>query len=118
MGLLGLLRRRRLAGADRPHRLVRDDQPLVRADGVADRFDLEPKDELGLAGLAFLAGLADAGDHAEAVLERGDRAARDGLVRLAEELAALGVADDGALTPSSRSMGAETSPVNAPSRAQ
>ena len=55
------------------------------------------KDELGLAGFPLLLGLADAGDHAEPVLEGGDRAARDRFVRLAEEPAALRVADDGAL---------------------
>ena len=39
--LLGLLGRGGPAGADRPHGLVGDDEPLVGADGVADRLDLE-----------------------------------------------------------------------------
>ena len=62
-----------------------------------DRLDLDLEHELGVAGLALLERLADAGDHAEPGLERGARAARDHLVGLAEELAPLRVADERAL---------------------
>ena len=64
---------------------------------VADRLDLQPKYELGLAGLALLLRLADAGDDAEPGLERGNGTPRNGLVRLAEVLAALRMAHDRAL---------------------
>src|SRR5205085_11438615 len=47
--------------------------------------------------LALLLRLADAGDHEQAGLERGQRPPRHRLVALAEVLAALGVADDRAV---------------------
>ena len=92
-----LLGRGGLAGADRPHRLVGDHEPLVLAGGERDRLDLDLEHELGVAGLALLQRLADAGDHAEPGFERGARAAGDGLVALAEQLPTLRVADERAL---------------------
>ena len=69
----------------------------MRAGGEGDRLDLDLEHELGVAGLALLERLADAGDHAEAGVERGPRAPRDHLVGLAEELAPLRVADERAV---------------------
>ena len=69
--LARLLGRRGLAGADRPDRLVGDHQPLVRAGRLGNRLDLEPQHEHHLPGLALLERLADAGDHAQPVPERG-----------------------------------------------
>ena len=85
------------AGADRPHRLVREHEPLVRAARVADRLDLDAQHGLRVAGVALLLRLADAGDDAEARLERRLRASRDARVGLAEVLPPLRVADDRAV---------------------
>ena len=99
------------AGSDRPDGLVGDHEVVVLAGGEGDRLDLDLQHELHVARLALLERLADARDHAEARLECRTRAARDHLVRLAEQLPALGVADKRSLTPSSRSIPGETSPV-------
>ena len=92
--LLGQRGRGGLAGADRPDRLVCDHELLVRARRERDRLDLDLQDELGVAGLALLERLADAGDHGKTGLERGPRAAGDHLVRVAEEVPPLRVADE------------------------
>ena len=60
--------RRGLAGADRPHRLVGDDELLVRLRATAT---CRREHVLGLPRLALGLGLADAGDHHEPGLERG-----------------------------------------------
>src|SRR4051794_564517 len=83
-----------LVGADRPDRLVGDHEALALADGVPDRLDLDAEHELHLSRLALLERLADASDHAQAVLQGGERAARHRLVGLTEVLAPLGVADN------------------------
>ena len=83
----------RAAGADRPHRLVRDDEVLV----LLEDGDLPPEHGFCLLALALLLELADAGDHEHAGLEGGGRAPRDRLVGLAEALPSLGVADDRAV---------------------
>src|SRR6266511_3331998 len=88
--LLGDLRCRGLACPDRPDRLVGEDEVVL---GL-EHGDLAPEDVLGLAGLALGPCLADTGDHGEAGVERGPGASRDALVRLAEELPPLRVADD------------------------
>ena len=91
--LLRELRRRGLAGADRPDRLVRDDEVLV----ALEHRDLAAQNVLRLPRLALGLGLADARDHRQAGVERGACAPGDGLVRLAEVLPPLGVADDRAV---------------------
>ena len=92
MRVLRDLRSRGLAGPDRPHRLVGDDQPLVRRD--AGELALEHR--LRLPCLALGLRLTDAGDDVQARLESRLRPSPDRLVRLAKELPALGVPDDGA----------------------
>ena len=88
--VLGHLRRRAQAGADRPDGLVRDDEALVLREGG----DLAAEHVLRLVGLALFERLADARDDAEPCGKRGLGATRDALVGLAEELAPLGVADE------------------------
>ena len=69
------------------------------AGGERDRLDLDLQDELRVAGLALLERLADARDHAEPGIERRARAPGHHLVRLAELLPALRVADERTLYP-------------------
>ncbi len=90
MCLLRHFGRRRAAGADRPDRLVRDDEALMRR----KRRDLPPEDTLHLARLALALGLAHTSDHGQPRLERGLGPQPDGLVRLAEVLPPLRVTDD------------------------
>src|SRR5436190_17408612 len=90
MCFLRELRRCGLARADRPHRLVGDDQCVARI----ERRELSAEYLLGGAALAFGFGFADAGDHAEPGLEcRGD-ATPGSLVSLCEELPTLGMSND------------------------
>src|SRR5919201_3681721 len=93
MRLLGELGRRRLPGPDRPHRLVSDNESRVRL----ENRELATQDGLGRTVLALAVGLADAGDHAQAGLERCVRAPAGGLVGLPEVLPALRVPDDRSL---------------------
>ena len=104
--LLRQVGRRRLAGADRPDRLVGDHELLVLAGGEGDRLDLDLEHELGVARLALLERLADAGDHAEPGFERRPGAPGDALVGLAEELAPLRVPDERALRRRARAASA------------
>ena len=67
------------------------------AGGERDRLDLDCSTSSVSPDSRSLERLADARDHAEPGLERGPRAPRDRLVGLAEELPALGVADDRAV---------------------
>src|SRR5436190_8570855 len=87
---LGELGRGRLAGANRPDRLVGDDEVLV----TREHLDLPPQHLLGLISLALLLELADAGDHAQTGLERMPGTHCHRLVGLAEVLPPLRVADD------------------------
>ncbi len=82
------------AGTDRPDGLVRDHEVLAPTGREGERLDLDLEDELGVARLALLERLADTGDHAQSFVERCPCAPRHHLVRLAEELAALRVADE------------------------
>ena len=117
--LLRELGRRGDAGADRPHRLVGEHEPLVRAAGVGDRLDLDAQHGLGVAGVALLRRLADAGDDAEPRLERRRACAARRRCRSRRSTAA---APSGRRsrpsTPSSRSIAGEISPVYAPSSSQ
>ena len=115
--VLRLLGRGRQAGADRPDRLVGDDdlgQPLDRH--LLERLlDLVAELALGVAALALLLGLADAEDRDQAGLERPRHLLLEGAVGLAEVLrAARSARAPRRATSISASIGAETSPVNAP----
>src|SRR5699024_7012075 len=84
--LVRLLRRRRLAGADGPDRLVSDDDAPQLFLGHAAERDLRlHRDELVRdALLALLEVLADADDDGEAGVERGSRSLLHGDVGVAE----------------------------------
>ena len=93
---LRLVGRSRAASADRPDGLVRDDK--LRAVGGRDVLEadvhLADDDFLELAGVSLLKRLADAYDGRETGGNRGPGTQIDRLVRLAEILTALAVADD------------------------
>ena len=73
----------------------------------------------GVAALALFEALAHADDRGEAELEGRLGALQDGLIGLAEILAALAVADDArGWRPRPSIIGPEISPVKAPSLAQ
>eukprot|EP00754_Rhynchopus_humris_P039662 Rhum_TRINITY_DN22785_c0_g1::Rhum_TRINITY_DN22785_c0_g1_i1::g.176040::m.176040 len=94
--LLRLLRRRHLAGADRPDRLVRDDDLVEGRRGKTPEAggELGGADLLGAAGLTLGQGLADAEDDGEVVLQGSlDLLADDG-VGLLVDGATLAVAED------------------------
>lgn len=93
--LLGLLGGGDLAGADGPDGLVGDDNLGPVRDLGLEGGELLADDLDGLAGLALLQGLAAAPDDAQAVLGCVLGLAGDHLVALAEDGAALGVAQDG-----------------------
>jgi hypothetical protein len=97
VGLAGELGRRRFAGADRPHRLVRDDQPgsFLGRDFVEGAVALAAENIFGEAGFAFLQNFADADDWCQSGFEHGFQAKVDGVIGFGEILAALGMADDG-----------------------
>ena len=94
--LVGLLWRRGAAGADRPDRLVGDDH--AREVGVVDLGevgrDLALEHRLDLVAVALGLGLATAQERQQVGREQRGDLARERLVGLAEQLAALGVADD------------------------
>ena len=114
----GPLRGGDLARADRPDRLVGDDdlvQPLLR-DLLEPLLDLVAQLALGVAALALVLGLADAQDRREAGVQRLDDLV---LQRLSVSLKYSRRSGARGSTPStsiSASIGADTSPVNAPSR--
>ena len=99
MDFLRLVGRSCAAGADCPHGLVSDDE--LRAVGGRNvlEADIHLADDnlFELTGVALLKRLADADDGREASRNRGPRAQVDRLVRLAEVLATLAVADDDVL---------------------
>ena len=99
--LARLLRRRVVAGADGPDRLVGDRY----AGHVGGRDPFEAAGELrsghglGLAGLALVERLAHAQHDLEAGLQPGGDLAAHQLVALAVEVAPLGVAEDHRVGP-------------------
>ena len=94
--LLRLLGRRRATRADRPDRLVGDDDPveLLSVNRRQVGLELAAQNRLGLAGVALGLALADAEDRLQPGGERRRDLAGQRLVGLAEVLAALGVAED------------------------
>src|SRR5207249_1328273 len=88
--VLDLLRSRGLPRADRPDGLVGDNKPVV---GL-EHGELPAKYFFGMTGLAFRVLFADAIDDTESSPECMLCAAPGSLVRLAEVLPPLGVADD------------------------
>lgn len=140
MNLLCLLRRGNLARSNGPDGLVgHDDLGPVLGDLLAHSLELADDDVHRLVGLALLEGFAHAEDDAERVGKGSSRLVGDGFIALAEEGAALGVAEDYpgdlgvlelrdlcvkrremsagftvALRPSARSSLTEISPVKAP----
>src|SRR5438067_334279 len=99
--LVGVLRVSVLAAADRPHRLVRDDQPRRIVGGAVGqaRLDLRGDDLVAAPGVVVVLELTHAYDDAQLVRQRRRRLARDHVVGLAKDHAALGVADDDPLAP-------------------
>lgn len=95
MDLLGLLGGGDLAGANGPDGLVGDDNLGPVGDLGLEGLELLADDLDGLAGLALLEGLAAAPDDADTVLDGVGGLGGDNLVALAEDGAALRVAEDG-----------------------
>src|SRR3990172_7432251 len=95
MRLLGNLRRGRAAGLNRPNRLVRNyDRGEFGFGQPGEAVGQLPfEHRFGLPGLAFRQGFPDADNSPETSAERGPNFLVDALVRLAEELASLGVPD-------------------------
>ena len=91
--------RRRLAGADRPDRLVREHEALVRPDGLGERGRLTSEHCLGLPRLPLGLELSDARDDLEPGFQRVRGPPGCRLVGLAEERSSLRVPDDGAVDP-------------------
>src|SRR5205807_1406172 len=99
---LGGLRRRRVpARADRPDRLVGDDEArnLIAGEPVEPNLDLTIEDGERLVALALVERLADADDRNELGAERGGDLAVHELVGLVEISAPLGMADDHVFGP-------------------
>ena len=86
-------------GADRPDRLVGDDDAsqAARIDRGQVGLELALEHGLGLAGVALLLDLADAEDRLQAGEQRRWDLARQRLVGLAEVAATLGVAEEDSL---------------------
>ena len=97
--LAGLRRRGRAPGADGPHRLVRHHERghLIAAQPVEAALDLPIEHIHRLVALALLERFADADDGRQRRGDRGGHLSIDRDVGLAEERAALGVADDDVL---------------------
>ena len=112
------LRRRGRVRCRSPRRARRRARAARAGRSVADRVDLSPEHGLGVARLALFLRLADARDHASPARARPARGVATPVVGLAEVLAALRVADEQPATPSPSSIGADTSPVYAPSGSQ
>lgn len=93
--LLGLLLGGDLAGANGPDGLVGDDDLGPVADLLLEGGELGGDDLEGLVGLALLERLTAAPDDADAVVGGVLGLGGDGLVGLAEDGAALAVAQDG-----------------------
>src|SRR5450759_5117690 len=98
---VSVLRVGTLAGADRPHRLVRDHQAgriVGRTVGQA-RLDLRAHDLVRGPGVVVVGQLPDAHDHVELAAKRGRRLPGHHLIRLAKVDAALRVAGDDPVAP-------------------
>ena len=87
---------RGLAGADRPDRLVGDNETLEGAGrNLLERgADLGRDHRIGATGLALLEALADAHDRGETAFDGRAHLSSDGIVRLSKVQAPLRVADD------------------------
>lgn len=94
MDLLSLLSGSNLAGADSPDGLVGNDNVGPVGDLGLEGLELLRDEVDGLASLTGLEGLAAAPDDLEAVLSGVLGLGGDGLVRLAEDLTTLRVAED------------------------
>lgn len=105
VNLLCLLDSGNLASANSPDRLVGNDNLAPVADLFADSSELLLNDSDGLAGLALFEGLAATPDDTEAALSRALGLGGDNLIGLAEDGAALGVAQDGPGNPAVRELG-------------
>lgn len=95
MHLLRLLSRGNLAGANGPDRLVRNDNLAPVLDVALQALELLGDNLDSLSGLALLKGLTTAPDDGDAVLGGVLGLLGDDLVGLAQDCAALGVAENG-----------------------
>src|SRR5579859_217002 len=91
-GPVGILRRRGAAGADRPDRLVRDDDRRQVVDAVKRGPNLAGDDDFGLTALLLFETFAHTDDRYERVLEGRLDLAADQRIILVAVLAAFGVA--------------------------
>ena len=94
MRLLGLLWRGSDTGADGPDGLVSDHDFAPVVDLLADGLQLSRVNGVGLAGLAFVKLLADACHDVQVLVERCLHLGGDDLVRFAENVASLAMAQD------------------------
>ena len=99
--LIGLLVGRRLAGADGPYRLIRDnDVPQLLGSHTGQRLlHLYRNDLPGDIGLPLLQRLAYAQDDLQAAFQRRAHPLGHRLIGLAKVLPALAVSDDDILHP-------------------
>ena len=96
MGFRGQLGSRGLAGADRPDRLVGDDQ-RAKPGGIdlcQSAADLAADHFFGFTALPIIQMLANAHDRHQAMVEGSHQLEMNGFIRLREVLAALRVAED------------------------
>ena len=94
VSLLGLLGRGSHTGANGPHGLVSNDNLAPVIDLSADGLQLSCVDGVGLAGLALVQLLANAGHDAQVLLKSDLDLLGDNLVGLTEDVAALAVTKD------------------------
>ena len=104
--LLRLRRGRVPPGADRPDRLVGDDESGgARRQAIEAVLDLPIEHRERFVPLALLERLADADDRRQAAGDRRGHLAVDDRIGFAEQPPPLGVADDHVLAPASLSIG-------------
>jgi hypothetical protein len=91
VNVLRLLRRRRLAGADRPHRFVPDQRRVETRNSAEsqDRFELFADDVFGFTTVTLLAGFTDTKDGGKSSRPRGREFSRDAFVAFAVIAATL-----------------------------
>ena len=96
MHFFGLLRARRLAGADGPHGLIGDDGARERGDArqIEHGVQLAIDHFERAAGFALGEQFADAEDRGQAGAKHRGKLARHQLIGLAEQGAPFGMADD------------------------